>query len=165
MRHSSSQPLLGDHGEAINARMNEKTLESWHSRARQGFHVVFVICDHSSPSHPIHPAPAASYFPLGLERRHSGSGRQAIQRHVHQQSESSRRRGPCRRLKPFPFCAARIVDVHMGIDQTGKNCGIAEVLDFCLPRQLVRSDHLPDSFSFDQHSRRTHSLRCDYPTG
>ena len=55
--------------------------------------------------------------------------------------------------------------MNMGIDQAGQNCGIAEILDLCVPWHLIRSDHAPDSFSFHQHSGRTHSLRCDYPTG
>src|SRR5271165_1737607 len=166
MGQSGSQLLLRNHGEAIHAGMNQKTLESCYPRPSQRLNVGWVIRDNPAPGPPIDPAPASRRLALSLERGNIGGGRQAIQRHVHQQGISARCRGARGGLKPFPFRSAWIVDVHMGIDEPGKNRRSAEILRILhLSRHSIECHQVADSVAFHKHGRWTHPFRCHYPAG
>ena len=48
--------------------------------------------------------------------------------------------------------------MHVGIDESGKNRGIAKIMHLCLGRDLLGSDNLEDAVSFDEQGGWTHGL-------
>jgi len=46
--------------------------------------------------------------------------------------------------------------VHVGIDESGKNRGITEIMDLCLGRDLLGSDNVEDAVSFNKQGGWTH---------
>ena len=136
MRQGRSQLLLRHHGEAIDAGIDQKAFEPRHSSSRESFDVVLIIVDHSAPSRPIDAAPAFCGCTLSLKRSDRRSRGKAVQRHVDQQRIASRRRCACRCFEAFPLRTARIVDMHVGIDQPRKNGRVAEIMDFATVAQV-----------------------------
>ena len=58
---------------------------------------------------------------LGLERRARGGDRQAVERHVDQRGHAAGRGGARRGREALPLGAARLVDVHVAVDQAGRD--------------------------------------------
>ena len=85
-------------------------------------------------------------FALGNERRRCTCGRQTIKRHVNKRGVSARSGCSCCRFKPFPLRASGFVDVHMRIDQTGKNCGLAEIVNLGAVGYVVKRYQAVDYF-------------------
>src|ERR1700733_16261253 len=121
MRQSRSQFLFCNHGETIDARIDQKTFEARHSRGRESFDMISVIVDNATPRGPVDAAFALRSRTLGLERSDSCRRGKAIQGHIDQQGVASRRRGSGRGFETFPLRAAGIVDMHVGIDEPWKN--------------------------------------------
>ena len=54
---------------------------------------------------------------LVVERGHVDGGRDGVQRHVDERGDAAGRGRPGRRAEALPLGAARLVDVHVGVDQ------------------------------------------------
>jgi hypothetical protein len=95
---------------------------------------------------------------LRLQSADPGSGRDAIQRHVDEQSVSSscRRSGGGR--ESFPFRATGLVDVYVRVNQTGQNGNIAEIENLCLSRRSFRFDNALNAFLLDEDGRGANAV-------
>src|SRR5437016_14282603 len=78
MRQGRAELLLADHGEAIDARVNEKTLETREAGGCQVFDVLLVVAYNSAPRHPVNLA----LFVRGLALRCERSDRRRCGRTV-----------------------------------------------------------------------------------
>jgi hypothetical protein len=67
MRQGRAQLLLRDHGEAVDAGVDEKTLEAGHPGIGERLDVVLIIGDDSAPGHPVDPALTVCGSAFGLE--------------------------------------------------------------------------------------------------
>ena len=97
---------------------------------------TLIIVNHSAPGGPIDAAFAPRGRALGLQRRDRGRCRKTVQRHVDEHRVAAGRRGSGRGFETLPLRASGIVDMHVGIDQSGKNGRIAEVMKFVAIRIL-----------------------------
>jgi hypothetical protein len=95
-----SQLLLRNHGEAIDARIDQKAFEPRHSGGRESFDIVLIIVDYAAPGPPIDAASALARLNAWPQRGDRRGRRKTVQRHVDQQRVASRRRGACRVSKP-----------------------------------------------------------------
>ncbi len=89
--------------------------------------MLLVVGHHAAPEAIIdHTLPARRRLFQAEIRNGSGLG-QIIKRHVDQRSVPAR--GRCARRCPeaFPLGAARLIDVYVRIDQTGKNVLVANI--------------------------------------
>src|SRR5260370_34738067 len=77
-RQCRSEIILADHGEAIDSGMNQKALESPHSRAGKLFDVCLVALDYATPRRQINPAIVLAAWGL----RRNGTTRIRYRRHV-----------------------------------------------------------------------------------
>src|SRR2546429_3443458 len=68
MRQGRVELPLVDHGEPVDAWMNEEALESRRARGRQTFNVLLVVAHYTAPRHPVHPALAGRGFAFCFER-------------------------------------------------------------------------------------------------
>jgi hypothetical protein len=55
-------------------------------------------------------------------------------------------------LEAFPIGAAGIVDVHVRIDEAGKNGGVAKIVELGVGGNLIGRDYVEQAFSFDKKS-------------
>ena len=159
MRQGGAELWFRDHGEAVDARMNEEAFESRHACGCQILNVYLVVTHHTAPGHPIYVALAFRCVSFCFEGSDSGRGRQAIQRHVHKQRIAACGSGAGRRTESLPLRATRLVDVNMGVHQARQNGGVTKVLNGNLRGQLIRQNNIEDSAVFDEHSCRFDSLR------
>ena len=117
MRQGRVELPLVDHGEPVDAWMNEEALESRRARGRQTFNVLLVVAHYTAPRHPVHPALAGRGFAFCFECIHGRRGRQTVERHVHQQRIATRGGRAGRRPESFPFGPPGFVDVDVRVHQ------------------------------------------------
>lgn len=161
---SCAQLLLCDHGEAVDAGMNEKTFEAGDTRGCEGFEGGRIVGDNSAPSHPIDTTAAARRCTLLLESGDGGRGGETIQRHVDKERVAPCSRGARGCLKAFPVGAARIVDMDMRIDEAWENGGVAEIANCGEGGNLLRGDNVADVFAFDEKRGGAHARGRDDAT-
>src|SRR5688500_11685268 len=65
---------------------------------------------------------------LAFESSDRGYRGDGVQRHVDDRGYAACRGGARRRLEAFPVRAPRLVDVHVRVDQAGKDGQVAEVM-------------------------------------
>ena len=155
---SPSQLLLGDHGETIDPRMDQKALESTHARGGERFDIALIVVNHAAPRRPVDAASALRRRALGLKRSDGSCCRKTIQRHIDQQRESACRRGPGCCFETLPLGPPRIVDMNVGIDQSREDGGVAEIIRFVTIRYGMGGNDRLDPLSFDENGRGTDSL-------
>ena len=165
MRQSGAKLLLGNHGEAVDAWMDEKTFEAGNAGAGERFDVMLIIRDDASPGHPIDATSASSGCALGVESVDAGGGGKAIQGHVHKKGVAPGGGGARGGLEAFPIGATRIVNVNVGIDEAGKDYGVAKVVELCVGGDLIRSDDGLDSAAIHKQSGGAHAIGRDNTTG
>ena len=162
MRQCRSQLLLRNHREAVNTGVDQKAFESWHSFGRERFDITLVIVNYTAPRGPVNAASALRSRTLGLKRADRSCCRKTIQRHIDQQCVTACGRGPRRCLETLPLAPPRIVNMNMGIDQSWKDSGFAEVMDFITIGYLIgRNDRL-NLLPVNQDGRGTHSFRRNH---
>ena len=125
-----AQLLLRNHGETIDSGIDQKAFETRHSGGCESFDVVLVIVNDSAPGRPIDAAFAVCGRTLGLERSNRRGRGKTVQRHINEHRVSARGRGSGRGFEAFPLGAPGLVDMHVRIDEPGKNGRIAEVMNF-----------------------------------
>jgi hypothetical protein len=165
MGQSSNQVLLSYHREAINTRMDEKAFESRHSLSCEGRNLCVVPWYDSAPASPIYSALTVCSLSLRLQSGHRGSGREAVQRHVNEQSVSASCRGSGGGRESFPFRATWLVDVYVGIDQSRQNGDVAEIENVGLSRGSIRFDDILNAFVLDEDRRGPNAIGRDNLSG
>ena len=153
MRQSCAQLRLVDHGESIDAGVNEKAFESRNARGRQTFDVLLVIAHDSGPRHPVHVALAVCSLAFRFERSYGCRRRQAIEGHVHEQGVAASGCGARSGKESFPFRAPGFVDVDVRVDQPRQNGSLAKILHGNMRGKLMWRDNVKDSPVFDEHGR------------
>ena len=106
---------------SVNARRAEKALEAADAGVRQRLEIGGVARDDTAPESDVHMALACGGLSLRLERRHGRRRRNAVERHVDERRDPAGGRRARRRLEAFPVSAARLVDVHVRIDEAGQD--------------------------------------------
>ena len=117
-----------DPGKSIDAGVNQEAFESRHAGGRQRLHAIGVPAHHTAPRGPIHPRLAARRSTLSFERGHINGLRHAIQGHVDQRGHAACRRRARGGFKAFPLGAAGLIDVHMRVDESRQQDGIAKIV-------------------------------------
>lgn len=159
MREGGAQLLLGDHCEAVNAGMNEKTFEARDARGREQFDVEGIIGDDTAPRQPIDVTSATRRGALGFESGDVGGGGEAIEGHVDEERVATGGGGARSGLEPFPVRAPGVVDVNVGIDEAGENDGIAEIVRIGVGRDLVGRHDAENAAVFHEESGGADALR------
>ncbi len=163
MRQGHSQMLLCNHGETVDTGVHQKAFEPSHPGICEGFNMILIIVNHPAPRRPIDAALALCGRALSLQRSHRRGRRKTIQRHVDEQCVSTCRRGSCGCFETLPLGSARLVDVHVRIDEPWKNGGCAEVMNFVtIGGNLIRRDNTLDALSFDQYGGGTNFVGSDH---
>jgi hypothetical protein len=154
--------MFGNHGETVDAGIDQKALEASHSRSRERFDVTLIIVNHPAPCCPVDAASAVRSRPFGAKGSHRSCRRKTVQRHVDQQRVASGSCSSRRGFEALPLCAPRIVDMNVGIDQARKDDRLAEVMDLVSIRYLIGGDDSLNPLSVDKNSSRTNSVRSNY---
>src|SRR6267143_4255592 len=154
MRQGRVELPLVDHGEPVDAWMNEEALESRHARGCQTFNVLLVVAHYSAPRHPVHMALTLRGPAFRFERGHGRRRRQTIERHVHKQRVTTGRSCAGRRAESFPFGSPGFADVDVRIHQPWQNGSLAKVRYGNMRGQLMWWNDIKDSSIFDEHRRR-----------
>ena len=138
MRQGRAELLLADHGEAIDARVNEKTLETRDAGGCQVFDVLLVVAYNSAPRHPVHLALIVRGLAFCFECSDRRRCRQTVEWHVHEQRAAAGCGGPGGRPESLPFRAPGFVDVDVRVHQPRQNGGLAKVRRANLRGQFMR---------------------------
>ena len=141
-----------------------KALEAEHAGARERLEVGGVAGHDAAPEADVDVTSPGRGAPLGFERGDRGRGRNAVERHVDERGDAAGGRGERRRFESFPVGAARIVDVHVRIDEAGHHDGGARVDQRCLavpavPEPCLRTRSTMMRAVVDADRRRTHAVR------
>src|SRR6266404_2058534 len=159
MRQGRAELPLGDHREAVNARMNEEAFESRHTRGRQTLDMLLVVAHNSAPRHPVHTALAARGFAFCFECGNGCRRWQTVKWHVHKQRVTTGCSGACRCSESFPFRPPGFIDVDVRVHQPRQNGPSTKICYGSLRRQLILRNNIKDSPVLDEHSRRLNSVR------
>ena len=92
------------------------------------------------------------------------SCRKTVQGHIDQHRITARSRGSGRSFETLPLRAPGIVDMHVGIDEPGKDGCISEVMNLVTGGYLIGRDNALNPFFFYQYRRRTNSFGSDDAT-
>src|ERR1700689_2997247 len=157
-----AQLLLRNHGETVDSRIDEEAFEPRHARSGESFDVILVIVNYAAPRRPIDAALAVRGGPFRLQRSPCGGRGKTVQGHVDKHRVTARSRGSRGSFEAFPLCATRIVDMHVGIDESGKNGRSAEVMNFVTSWCVIWSNHRLDTLAFYKDGAGTNSLGSDY---
>ena len=128
-RHGSAQLALANQRKLVDARRHEKTLEPADAGVDERVQLAGVAGHHAAPERDVDVALPARGSALRLERRHGRRRRHAVERHVDDGRDAAGRRRARRRGEPFPLGAARLVDVHVRVDEAGHDDEVADVDD------------------------------------
>jgi hypothetical protein len=145
--------------------MDEKAFESRHALSCESGNLGVVLRHDSTPAGPIHSALTACSLSLRLKSGDRGSGREAVQRHVNEQSVPANCRGSGGGRESFPFRATWLVDVHVGIDQSRQNGEVAEIENLCLSRGSIRFHDALNALLLDQDRRGPNAIGRDNLSG
>ncbi len=118
----------------------------------QRLDVVGVAGDDSAPGHPVDVATAVSCDAFGFQSDDVGCGGQTVERHVDKQRVAVGGSGARGGLEAFPIGAAWVVNVHVGIDEAGKNGGVAKFVELGVGGNLIGRDYVEQAFSFNKES-------------
>jgi len=144
--------------EFVHAGGRQEAFETEAAGIQQRSDVPRVPRHHAAPESDIHPALASCGCALRSVTFRRGGGGDAIERHVDQRGHPADSRRARRRGEAFPFRAARLVDVYMGIDQAGQHHKFANVL---VARAVIFADLLDDAIAH-RDGRRAQAFRQDH---
>lgn len=159
MRESGAQLLFGDHSEAVDAGLNEKTFEAWDACGREWLNVSWIIGDDAAPGHPIDVAAGVGCGAFGFESEDIDSGGEAVEGHVDEESVATGGGGARSGLEAFPVGAAGVIDVNVGIDEAGEDDGVGEIVGIGVRRGLIGSDNVDNAAVFHEESGGADALR------
>jgi hypothetical protein len=162
-RHRGLQ--LGQaHGRELrHAGVGQERLAAERARVDQGRQLGEVAGDDPAPEADVDVAAPRGGAPLGLQRRHAGGARQAVERHVHDGGDPAGRRRRGGVLEALPVGAAGLVDVHVGVDQPGHYQGVARLHQPAAGRRVPEVGDPLDDAADDVDRRRPDALGGDHP--
>ena len=103
--------------ELVHAGVQQEALEAEDALVVQRAQVGLVARDGAAPEPDIDERLVLGHLALELEVLHRGGGRDGVQRHVDDGGHAAGRGGPGGGGEAFPFGAARLVDVDVGVHQ------------------------------------------------
>ncbi len=156
--------MLRDHGETVDAGIDQKAFEPSHSSSCERFDIALIVVNHAAPCRPVNAASALRSRTLGLQCRHRSCRRKAVQRHVDEQCVTSGRCRPRRGFEALPLASTRLINMNVGVDQPRKDGQFTEVMNLKTLWNFVGSNHRLDPLSLNQDGGRTNSVRCYYPS-
>ena len=142
--------LLVDHGEAVAARVDEEAFVAEDSSAREGKDVGLIVGDGSAPGGPVDEALTACGCAFGFECCNGGGFGEAVERHVDEGGVPSGGCGSCGGAEAFPFGAAGLVDVDVGVDEAWEDGLVGVVVDDCVEWDFGGVADGADAFAFDE---------------
>ena len=104
---------------------HEKALEAEHAGSRERLELAGVARHDAAPEPDVDLTAPAPRRALRVERRDRRRGRDAVERHVDERRDAAGRGRARRRVESFPFGPARLVDVHVRVDEAGHHDGIS----------------------------------------
>jgi hypothetical protein len=156
--HGGAEVALAHPPELADPRIDEEALEPEHARLGHGPELARVARHHAAPEADVDPAlPARGRALLRecLQRRRHGD---RVERHVDQRGDASRRGALGGGAEAFPLGAARLVDVHVRVDDAGHYHRVA-VVD-----RAGRVVHQAgDAARLDDHAGRPQAFGGEHP--
>ena len=129
-RRSASRSSAGRQvGELVDAGVQQEALEPEHARLVQRSQVGQVARHGATPEAHVDVGLVAGDGPLLLQCRNGNRRRDAVERHVDDRRDAAGRRGPGGAGEALPLGAARLVDVHVGVDEPGQQHLVVGQLD------------------------------------
>ena len=140
--------LLGrQRRELLHAGVGHEALEPEDAGVVQPAQVVDVARDRAAPEADVDVRGVLRGLPLDLQPVDGGGRRDAVERHVEDRRDAARRRGAGGRREALPLGAARLVDVHVAVDEAGQQhlvVGQVDGLGALEPRlERLDRDHDP----------------------
>ena len=112
----------------ISARPRKTTsLKTAHARVNERLDVAFVSGNDAAPERDVHVTVPTSGAAFRFERLDTRRRRNAVEGHVDDRRDAAGRRRARGRIEAFPVGAARLVDVHMRVDDAGRYEKVAAV--------------------------------------
>ena len=131
--HQQGKPELGEAGhgrvevccrhgwELVDPRSDQETLEARHAGLGERRKLCGVTGHDAAPERVVHGRVAGRRPNLLLQAFDRGRHRDAVQRHVHDRGDASRRGGPRRGLEALPVGAPRLVHVDVCVHGSGEH--------------------------------------------
>jgi hypothetical protein len=98
-------------------RVDEKTFEATDPGFHQRQQLIGIPRHDATVKANVDPALPLASSQLLLEAHESGGGRDGVQGHIDDGGNTAGSRGLRSRVETFPFCAARLVKMDVGVDQ------------------------------------------------
>jgi len=117
---SRREVLPHERRELRDPAVEQEALDAEHARVVQGTQLPGVARDGTAPEPDVDGALPCCRLALDLQGGHVDGGRQRVERHVHDRRDAARRRGAGGRGEALPLGAAGLVDVHVRVDEPGK---------------------------------------------
>ena len=139
------QPGQADRRELLDAGVGQEALHAEDPGTEQLGQPPGVARHRAAPEADVDEDLSVRGCPLRLERGRVQRRRDAVERHVDDGGHPAGRRGPRRGREALPLGAARLVDVHVGVDQARQQHLVVGELDHLAPgdRPVERTE-LPD---------------------
>ena len=159
--------LFGVHGrELVDTGVQQEAFEAEDARVVQRTEVTDVAGNGAAPEPDVDMRLGLCGLALHLERGDVDGGRNAVERHVDQRRDSPCGSGPRRAGEPLPLGAAGIVDVHMRIDDAGKQRLVANrARSPAVPSGLIPSARWRRSCRPSRRRCGSPRPRCSPPAG
>ena len=158
--HRLAQVGFCDVGEFIYAGVDQKTFEADHARIPELRQFSRITGHHSTPKRSVDHQLAARGRQLCMQSIESGCGGYRVERHVHDRGHTPGRSRARRSRKTFPLSPARLVDMHVAVDEARHHDRVFAGFDnLATRRSLCKSSEGADSPRADMNGRRGHSTR------
>jgi hypothetical protein len=152
---------LADMTELVHAGGEQKALEAEHAGAAKRLEVGQVTRHHAAVKADVDPALAGRGGLLGFQAGHGRRRRDRVERHVDDGGDAAGRRRPRGAGEALPLGAARLVDMHVAVDQARRDDQIAGVVERRAGRQLAPSGDIGDDACLDVDGGRPHGAVDD----
>ena len=129
LRQRGLQLLGVEVPELVDPRRGEERLEPADARRVQRTERPQVVRHGPAPERHVDAQLAVRRGPLGGQRLDRRGGRDRVERHVDERRDPTGRRGAGGRREALPRGAARLVDVHVAVDQAGQQHLVVGELD------------------------------------
>jgi hypothetical protein len=155
------QLFLGDVRELFDAGVDEEAFEADDALGVERREVFDVARHDAAPEGHVHAALARGGRELAAEVLDRGRRRPAVERHVDDGGRAPGRGRARRRREPLPLGAARLVDVHVRIDEPRHQDQLARLDHGAARGHLVERAHLRDAAPADVNGRGPDRIRRD----
>ncbi len=133
-RHRRAQVGLADVSELVHARGREEALEPERAGGGERLQLARVARHDAAPESGVDRELTRHRAHLLAQRRGGGGRGHAVERHVDDRRHPAGRRRARRGAEALPLGAARLVDVHVGVDDAGQQHEFAQFVGHREPR-------------------------------